>query len=499
MTTLSQKPLSVTTSVPRMKLARRVNPYATAAVLLGVLAGVLVVWVNQPDYILLALAALIVFLLALYSKEFGLVVLIFISYTRFSDTMTEFQGVPSTAKPYLAILIVAILMRWAIFREIPKGWGNPAVLFGILALTGFASLLYSPVPDRVTVRLLNDLKDMLIATVIVILLQNGPSLRRALWTLLAAGFFLGTLSVFQYFTGTFDHVYWGFAQSSQHQIVGAVDDYRATGPIGDPNFFAQIMVVLIPIALERYLHEKKTVLRLIALWTMGVSVLTVLFTYSRGGFLAMVIGVLILFSVYPPKRIQVPFVFFLIVIFVSYLPANYVDRLSTLSEIFKPTGTSRLEERSLQGRLSENLAAWEMIKSNPVFGVGLNSYKYLFPLYSKKQGLALVATEREAHNMFLEVAAETGVVGFSVFAFLLFFCYRTLINARTIFLRSGLGDYAGMTVGFLAGLSSYLVAGIFIHNAFPRYFYLLLGMALSFRLVALNSAEEVYRGEGEAL
>lgn len=490
---ISQRLLDVASNLQRTKPSRWLSPYATLAVVFGGLAGVVVVLVNQPAYVYIALAAIIVFLLALYSKEFGLTVLIFISYTRFSDVMTEFQGIPSIAKPYLVILIVSILLRWAIFRESPKGWGNPAVLFGILSLTGFASLLYSPVPDRVTGRLVDDLKDMLIATIIVILLQNGPSLRRALWTLIAAGCFLGTLSVFQYVTGTFEHVYWGFAVSSQHQIIGTIDDFRATGPIGDPNFFAQIMVIVIPMSLERFLHEKKNALRIIALWTFAASVLTVLFTYSRGGFLAMVVGVLVLFLVYPPKRIQVPFIIFLIIIFGSFLPANYVERLSALSEIFGSKNTSRIEERSLQGRLSENLAAWEMVKANPVFGVGLNSYRYLFPLYSKKLGLALVATEREAHNMFLEVAAETGVVGFSVFALLLFFCYRTLLNAQSLFLRNGLLDYAGLTVGFLAGLTGYLVGGIFVHNAFPRYFYLLLGIALSFRLAALNSVEDLHR------
>ena len=486
---ISHEILDSATRPPKNILTRHLNKYALAAIALGILAGVLVVFVDKPAYIYLALAGLVVFFLAIYSMEFGLVILIFISYTRFSDIMTEFQGFPSVAKPYLVLLIVSILVRWAIFGERPEGWGTAAVLFGVLSLTGFASLVYSPVPDRVLGRWTDDIKDMIIAISVVVLLQKGSSLRRVVWTLISVGLFLGSLSVFQYFTGSFTNDYGGFAVSSQHQIIGKIDDYRATGPIGDPNFFAQIMVALIPISLERFLNEKKNSLRIIALWAFGVSVLTVLFTYSRGGFVAMVLGVVMVFLIYPPHRMQVPFIIFAMVVFAAFLPANYVDRLSTLTEIFKPRNTSRIEERSLQGRLSENLAALEMIKANPLFGVGLNSYTYLFPLYSKKLGLALVATEREAHNLYLEVAAETGVIGFTVFAILLITCYRTVVSARRTFQLHGLHDYSGMTLGFMAGMSSYLFAAIFVHNAFPRYFYLLLGIALSFRMVALNAVE----------
>lgn len=479
-------PTSVSVSL-QSRLMRLFNIFLPLAVLLGALSGIAVVYLDQPFYILMGLAGLIVFLLSVYSAEFGLFVLVFISYTRFSDIITEFHGFPSVAKPFVAILVVSIFVRWAVFGERPKGWLNPLVLFGLLSLTGFVSLLYSPVPDRVWGRWLDDVKDIVIAVVTIILLQHGPTFRRVLWVLIGVAVFLGSLSVFQYFTGTFDRVYGGFAISLQHQIIGTIDDYRSTGPMGDPNYFAQIMTVLIPISLERFLNEKRMSLRLIALYAFAVSVLTVILTYSRGGFMAMAVALAVILIYYPPKRFQIPIIIISAVVFISLLPPNYLDRLSTLTDLVRPRGTLRIEERSLQGRISENLAAWEMIKENPLFGVGLNSYKYLFPVYSKSLGLALVATEREAHNLFLEVAAETGIVGFSVFIFVLFTCYRIMFRARSAFERAGLSDYSGMVAGFLAGFTGFFVAAVFIHNAFPRYYYLLLGIAMSIRLVAQNT------------
>lgn len=209
----------------------------------------------------------------------------------------------------------------------------------------------------------------------------------------------------------------------------------------------------------------------------------------------MVVTMLILFLYYPPRRFQIPIIIISVIIFISLLPPNYLDRLSTLTEIFEPRTTTRIQERSLQGRLSENLTALEMIKSNPLFGVGLSSYNYLFPSYSKKLGVALVATEREAHNLYLEVLAETGIIGFSVFGLLLFTCFRTVFRARKLFLRSNMMDDAGMTTGFWAGLLGYFVAATFIHNAFPRYFFLLLGIALSLHLTAENAVSPAYQVE----
>ena len=471
------------------------NAFIPVAIILGTLSGVMVVLLNQPLYILLAVAGLLVFVVTLYSTQFGLFVLVFISYTRFSDVFTEFHNSPSIAKPFLALLVVSILLRWVIFKDPPKGWLAPTVMFGLLILSGFASLIYSPVPDRVSEKLLDNIKDTVIAIVIIILLQAPAVYRRVIWVLILSGIFLCTLSVFQYLTGTYDSNYGGFSLSLSHQIIGEIDNFRATGPIGDPNFFAQIVVVVIPLSLERFLHEKNLLLRLAALWGFLASVFTTIITYSRGGLLSMVIALLVLFWFYPPKRTHVPFIILGFVVFVMILPPNYLDRLFTLTDYFGAPSSSRVEELSLQGRLSENLAALEMVKANPLFGVGLNSYTYLFPYYSKSLGLALVSTEREAHNLYLESLAETGIIGFLFLCILLVSSFRVMLKARAAFLKSGLNDQAGMVVGYLAGFTGYFFAAIFIHNGFPRYFYLFLGLALAVRMVSENLATSPWTRE----
>jgi putative inorganic carbon (HCO3(-)) transporter len=468
-------------------------PYLCLAgsLLIGAVAGILVVKLNQPIYFLLGVITVAACAVAAFSAEFGLLVLVFMSYTRLSDIVIEYYNAPSIAKAYIAVLALGILIRWLIFKEHPRGWIVPTILLAVYGLLGFASILYSPVPDLVLVKASEYVKNAAITILVIILLQDGKSFRHVIWTLIAVGIFLGSISVFQYFTHTFTRSYGGFGQSSLEQIVGTVDDYRIGGPIGDPNFFAQIMIVLVPISLERALHEKRILLRALALWALGVSFLCVIFTYSRGGLLALLACLAVWFVVNPPRGIQLPLVIIGTVLVLAFvIPPGYYDRVLALGQIFQSQGTLRTADPSLQGRASENLAAWDMFSTHPLFGVGWNSYPYLFPFYSKDIGLAIVATQREAHDLYLEVAAETGVVGLVAFGLMLFSSLRVVVRSRRQFIQAKMTEYAGMTTAFGVGFLGYLVAAIFIHGAFLRYFHVLLGIAWGLYLVAQHTLAE---------
>lgn len=480
------------------KPVRWFNIIVPIAIVVGAVGGYLVVQINQPGDILFALAGLVVLVVSIYSMEFGLLSLTFITYTRFSDVVVMYHNSPSVAKPLLVLLVLSILMRWALLRKPPQGWVVPALLLAIYGLSGFASLIYSPVPDRVWGGMTDYVKDATIAVVVVVLLQTRKNYRRLLWMMMLSGIFMGGLSVYQYATKTYDNEYGGFAITGYHQIIGDNDEYRVGGPLEDPNFFSQIMVVLVPISLERFFHEKRLRFKIPALASAALATLCVFLTYSRGGFLALILGLGVYFYFYPPKRYQIPLIIFAGVILISLAPPKYIDRISTLTEFLQPRETLRIDETSFQGRLSENLAALEMIKTNPLFGVGLRSYNYLFPVYSKNLGIALVAGEREAHNLYLEIAAETGIVGLMSFLLIVYVVFRTLFTARKTFLFEGNWEYAGMVTGFMAGLTGYLVAATFIHGAYPRYLYFLIGVALSLRQVASGSVpQENQIGRGD--
>ena len=456
--------------------------YVALAIFIGSLIGLLITGLNEPFLILLLTGGLVVIVATVASVEVGLFLFVFITYTRFSDNAIDFYNAPSVAKFFVGLLIIAILIRWAILGERPMGWQVPAIVLVLYGLIGFLSLMYARSSESVINTLSNYVKDALITLVIVVLLKSAPTFRQVIWTLLVAGIFLGSLSVFQYLTGTFDNSYGGFARAELRGIAGDDRGYRLTGPIGDPNFFAQIMIVLIPIALERMTHERKLILKILAGLAGALSVLTVIFTFSRGGFLAAAVALLIFLLIYPPRPQYLIIMIALGIAVFSFVPATYFDRILTLQGLL-PDQSGRIDIRtdnSIQGRASQNLTAWSIFKQHPIVGIGLDNFEVRYPEFSKEIGLAPSASNKSLHNLYFEVATESGILGLSVFLLLIGLSIRYLLNARSEFLAiPGFQEYSHLATGLLIGFAGYLVAALFIHAAFPRYFYLLIGIAFS--------------------
>lgn len=448
------------------------------AILLGIAAGAIVIKIGQPAYILVGLAGLIGFTITLVSVEFGLLLLVFLTYTRFSDIAVANYGAPSVAKMFVVLLVVAILIRWAISNERPRGLLLPAVMIAAYGLVGFSSLLYAPNKEAVIHSLSNYVKDAMIALVVVALLKNPNQFRQVIYTLLAIGVFIGSLSIHQYLTSNFDSNYGGFAEAEFMNIVGETNDYRLVGPVGDPNFFGQIMVVLSLLGVERLVHEKKLWVKILAALCTAASILTVVFTFSRSATVALVLSLLIFFWIYRLKPAQLIVVLFLGIVLVLYAPATYFERVLSLRDVLPGNGQVDLtSDRAIQGRASQSLTAWVMIREKPLLGVGLNNYTTLYQEYAKSLGLAPSATARAPHNLYLEVAAETGVLGLTVFLLLAGLAFRSVLFARAKFQEAGMQDYAHLVTGFALAFGGYMFAAVFAHAAYPRYFYLLLGVA----------------------
>ena len=456
--------------------------FVLLSIVIGSAIGVFVVDVNKPLLILVGLAAVIASAFTLASVETGLLFLVFITYTRFSDVLVQVHNAPSVAKSFIALLLAVIIIRWVLFRETPTGWQLPALLVGIYGLIGFASLLYAHDSSRVVITLENYVKDVLIALVVIAALKRVELIRNVVWSLLAAGAFMGTLSVYQYLTKTFTANYWGFSVAKYMQITaGSPNDYRLVGPVGDPNFYAQVMVVLVPLALERALHERKLILKIFSGWTAIVSILTVMFTFSRGGALALFISLAIFLFLYPPRPLHLVIFIGTGLILLLFIPTTYFDRILSLQDLI-PSASGNINVRtdpSFQGRASEFLTGWLMYEENPIVGVGLSNYVVRYQEFAKRVGLAPGSEPRSAHNLYLEVAAETGTLGFSVFMLIVWLAMRSILIARKTLFEIGEDDCAHLTTAFAIAFIGYLVAALFIHAAYPRYFYLLIGIAFA--------------------
>lgn len=145
--------------------------------------------------------------------------------------------------------------------------------------------------------------------------------------------------------------------------------------------------------------------------------------------------------------------------------------------------------------LFTRLAAWEimfdLIKINPLFGLGPANYYWYTPLYS----ILGYAVEFNSHNNYLDLLAQTGLVGLAAF---LWFAWQLWRLGWWLRMRAPEGFPRAYVFAALGGLASTLAAGMlgdwflpFIYNVgFPGFRASLVGWMFLGGLVAL---EQIYR------
>jgi O-antigen ligase len=449
---------------------------------LALLAGIAVtLFVSQTEYELWLLAAMGggLFVLVLTTRPtWSLYILVFMIYTRLSDVLVNFHGAPSIAKFYIPLLILLIMVRWVLYNDQLQGLERTIIIIAY-GFIGLASMLYAADPTRVTGALSDFVKDAIIVFVVITLINTGKTLHHVIWTLLAAGIFLGTISVYQQLTGTFDNPYWGFGQAKIGNIVGETSDYRVGGPGLGANTYAQFLLILVPLALDRMWREQSQLGRVLAIYALSVCLLTIFFTFSRGAFVALVM-VLAIMLVYRPPRLRFIILTVLIgILLLRFLPNQYTARLLTLTQLRVESTEQNLADSSFRGRFSENASAWMMFNDHPILGVGLNNFKVHYQSYARNLGLDPRREERSPHSFYLEIASELGVMGLIWLAALQWVAFRSLYEARRDFIAAQKPQYADIALAFGVGILSFLFTGIFLHVSHPRYLWLIYGIALA--------------------
>ncbi|MCB0193759.1 MAG: hypothetical protein KDJ65_17555, partial [Anaerolineae bacterium] len=83
----------------------------------GAVASLVVVHVSSNMLLLALVIAPFVALGVTLKPEWGLLLLVFMTYVRLSDVLVEHHGAPSIAKPFVVLLILVIAARWLLYGE----------------------------------------------------------------------------------------------------------------------------------------------------------------------------------------------------------------------------------------------------------------------------------------------------------------------------------------------------------------------------------------------
>jgi putative inorganic carbon (hco3(-)) transporter len=418
-------------------------------------------------------------LMMVLRPAFGVTILVIFVYLNLSDVIEVAFGIPSLNKLLIAFIFVGVLGTRIVIQRRPIIFRTTEGAFLIYGLVMTVSSFFSLYSEDAFGHIIDFAKDFAIVLILIQVCDDLKTWKTMQWVLIISAAFLALLSCYQMLSGDTTNTFFGLANAPKHEIVAGFDNTRPTGPLDDPNFYAQVLMMILPFATYRVIDEKEKLPRLIALICAGLIVLAVVFTYSRGAFVMMLV---VTFFIIQERRMNVYKIGALAVLILTLLtpilPAGYLDRIATI------TGTSDLAKRgqtevSFQGRNSEMLVAIEMFLDHSLIGVGYASYDKNYQAYSRKLGMDNRTEARETHSLYLEVAAETGILGIGAFCFLYYAIFMSLHRARKQLLRINRPDLVSWVWGLQFGLISYLLTSFFLHDGYVRYLRLSIALAVS--------------------
>jgi len=208
--------------------------------------------------------------------------------------------------------------------------------------------------------------------------------------------------------------------------------------------------------------------------TGGLSLLVIL-TQSRGAFIGLVLAFLMLMFRSKNRGRLIRFGGIAVLGIVLLAPGAVWERFSRMKYLGN-TDTLGEADSSAEQRFVLLQIAFAIAKEHPLTGVGLGAYPEAHGQYAEaRKEWQFGRGNRDAHNMYLSLAAETGIPGLALFLAML---GSALLRATRVErrLRQGHAIEADQLRMLRFGLVAYLIAAVF--GSFHRVSFLYLYIAI---------------------
>lgn len=240
---------------------------------------------------------------------------------------------------------------------------------------------------------------------------------------------------------------------------------RIFSTLGQPNWLASFMVMIIPLALSLLLISKKGS-RLLPFIIVAALVLALLFTSSISGLLGLAVAVLIFSPLIGTKLIRKNFKIFLAAVILALLVliGSGATLRSRIAEALTKPQSTKANAGTPSGQI--RLIVWQgalaAFKQRPILGFGPETFVYSY--YQFRPVAHNATTEwnfyyNKAHNEFLNYLANIGFLGFGGFwVFIIatlfeLFKIAKVKNPASIWAKATLASIAGYFVTIFFGFS----------------------------------------------
>lgn len=234
----------------------------------------------------------------------------------------------------------------------------------------------------------------------------------AVWLLVVTAMAVSVLGIRRYALDA------GGGMSFWKAILSPGDHDRLFGPFINPSFFAGYLVIALPITLGVYLVARRAALVTLAGIGFVVDVLALMLTGAKFGIIAAVaaLGIFFLLAIFTKSLRRARFMRLLLICVV----------VTPLLILFSAPVRSRIQAAESGGsqvhstlfRVYTWKATLDMIEDQPWLGVGPGGYAINYREYT------IAGYAANAHNSYLQLAAENGVPALIAFLLLLMAIYR---------------------------------------------------------------------------
>ena len=309
------------------------------------------------------------------------------------------------------------------------------------------------------------LKQILLFLLIVNNIKEDYKYKYLIYALLLGCFFVSIYTIFGYFSGTAAWKLW-FP--------------RATGTYGSKCRMAMYFIFIIPLVFSICLNTSKKLLRYTSFALFLLSSFSLILTFTRGAWIVCAVMILIL-AFRKSKKAGFSVSIFTLIIFALLLTFSIHAR----TRVSRTIDFSRGLNKILSGRITLWKNSFEVIKDYPLLGAGYgpNIFNYLAkdynlttkanfspPTPSKQQ-------QPDAHNFYIQIMIETGIIGLLIFLYFLFAFFRYSFNSLNRIDKNREFLFTAFLIIF--GILSFGLTGYFYEDRNALFFWLFISLAVS--------------------
>jgi O-antigen ligase len=240
----------------------------------------------------------------------------------------------------------------------------------------------------------------------------------------------------------------------------------------DPNDLAYFALAFLPLNLLFLSLNNSFFIRMLCLCSFGASVLVVLLSGSRGGFLAFVMALIVMFVKTRAFKTYIKFVVVtLCLALLVFVPINF-ERYSTILDL-----ENDYNMHAEEGRLAIWKTGIRIMLLNPVVGVGVMNFAEAVGTDRQARDAESLVWQA-AHNSVIQIGTETGVIGLTFFLLLSLNVLRIFNRIRAESQQKELVMVAEMG---LVGFVGMFTAAMFLSQAYSLYwaFYIVFSAVVS--------------------